>query len=365
MSLAGSGQGNHPATRKGLEFLDRSQRIDGSWAIDTNLATWLTTLAVNSISNCKPGTSSSQSGAGNWKSKICPWLLHQQYRQTHPYTQAAPGGWAWTDLPGGVPDADDTAGALLALGNMRSDISGTGKSDLLSAARAGIKWLRDVQNRDGGIPTFCRGWGALPFDRSSADITAHSIRGWLAWLDDLPADERRLTMKAIGRAVSFLASTQRPDGAWAPLWFGNQLAPNEENLTYGTTRVLCMLPELLCRSETNTRTAALLCETAVAWLIRAQNIDGGWGGAPEIVSSTEETALAVESLAAATRANMPEAAKALEGGVRWLLERVETGDWTRPTPIGFYFAKLWYHEKLYPQIFTVGALGRAMAKFGP
>ena len=33
----------------------------------------------------------------------------------HPYTGAAPGGWAWTDLPGGVPDADDTPGALLAL----------------------------------------------------------------------------------------------------------------------------------------------------------------------------------------------------------------------------------------------------------
>ena len=30
-----------------------------------------------------------------------------------------------------------------------------------------------------------------------------------------------------------------------------------------------------------------------------------------------------------------------------------------PTPIGFYFAKLWYFEKLYPIIFAVAALGRA------
>ena len=43
------------------------------------------------------------------------WLLAQQHRQVHPYTRAAPGGWAWTDLSGGVPDADDTSGALLAL----------------------------------------------------------------------------------------------------------------------------------------------------------------------------------------------------------------------------------------------------------
>jgi squalene-hopene/tetraprenyl-beta-curcumene cyclase len=30
-----------------------------------------------------------------------------------------------------------------------------------------------------------------------------------------------------------------------------------------------------------------------------------------------------------------------------------------PSPIGFYFAKLWYFERLYPLIFTVAALRRA------
>jgi squalene-hopene/tetraprenyl-beta-curcumene cyclase len=39
--------------------------------------------------------------------------------------------------------------------------------------------------------------------------------------------------------------------------------------------------------------------------------------------------------------------------------RIEAGGLYDPTPIGFYFAKLWYFEKLYPLIFTVGALGRA------
>ena len=38
--------------------------------------------------------------------KILDWLLGQQYREVHPYTLAAPGAWAWTDLPGGVPDAE-------------------------------------------------------------------------------------------------------------------------------------------------------------------------------------------------------------------------------------------------------------------
>jgi len=35
---------------------------------------------------------------------------------------------------------------------------------------------------------------------------------------------------------------------------------------------------------------------------------------------------------------------------------VESGAWAVPSPIGFYFAKLWYFEKLYPMIATVGAL---------
>ena len=43
----------------------------------------------------------------------------------------------------------------------------------------------------------------------------------------------------------------------------------------------------------------------------------------------------------------------------WLVEAVESGRFREPSPIGFYFAKLWYFEKLYPIIFTVAALGRA------
>jgi len=37
---------------------------------------------------------------------------------------------------------------------------------------------------------------------------------------------------------------------------------------------------------------------------------------------------------------------------------VESVAWKNPSPIGFYFAKLWYYEKLYPMIFATGALER-------
>ena len=50
---------------------------------------------------------------------------------------------------------------------------------------------------------------------------------------------------------------------------------------------------------------------------------------------------------------------AVNKGLCWLVEQVEAGRLQQPTPIGFYFAKLWYYERLYPVIFSVAALGRA------
>jgi squalene-hopene/tetraprenyl-beta-curcumene cyclase len=52
----------------------------------------------------------------------------------------------------------------------------------------------------------------------------------------------------------------------------------------------------------------------------------------------------------------------VNNGLAWLVQQVESGGLDHPTPIGFYFAKLWYFEKLYPIIFTVAALGRARKK---
>ncbi len=348
MSLAGSGQVDHPVAKRGVEFLITSQRADGSWPIDTNLATWVTTLAVNAL-----GENSSR--ITDHASRLRSWLLNQQYRTLHPYTHAAPGGWAWTDLPGGVPDADDTAGALLALRQLDPIDEAT-----RDAALAGITWLLDLQNGDGGIPTFCRGWGALPFDQSSADITAHAIRAWLAWKDDLPGLSSRIG-KAISRAEKFLTKCARADGSWVPLWFGNQWNGGDENPLYGTARVVSALAQVYQPAALN---------QGVIWLLKSQQESGAWSGGPAGVPSIEETALAVEalcdSMSAVTDTFLRDATKkALARGTEWLLARVESGEWTQPSPIGFYFAKLWYYEKLYPMIFTVAGLNRVQQLHEP
>lgn len=339
MSMAGMGLADHPVTVRCVHFLVGSVRADGSWPIDTNLATWLTTLSVNALGRSLPEPE---------RAAIRGWLLAQQHREVHPFTNAAPGGWAWTDLSGGVPDADDTAGALLALRQL-----GACDEALRQAGANGIRWLLDLQNRDGGVPTFCRGWGLMPFDRSSPDLTAHALRAFAGWRDLLPAHLGRRAAAASRRAVRFLGDHQRGDGAWSPLWFGNQHAPDGENLTYGTAQVLLGLQAV--SSELTTR----MERRAAAWLVSAQNDDGSWGGGVRTLPSIEETALAVRALAADASAR-----DSVSRGVDWLVEKTAAGREFTSAPIGLYFARLWYFEKLSPAIHLAAALERLAREDG-
>lgn len=91
---------------------------------------------------------------------------------------------------------------------------------------------------------------------------------------------------------------------------------------------------------------------------RVQNGDGGWGG-DRGASSIEETALATHALRGAAATEAGDAIDAaIQRGAAWLIERTDRGQRFEPSPIGFYFAKLWYFEKLYAPIFTVAALSR-------
>ena len=447
MSLASMGLIDHPVVQRGIDFLIKSVRPDGSWPIDTNLATWVTTLAVNALGEDLPDEA---------RPPILKWLLDQQYQVTHPYTNAAPGGWAWTDLPGGVPDADDTPGAILAVARLgepqrASDVSrgstwsaerreSTASSGPLTPALSptvestpqsepivgergqssepvcegdsvpssqlggslalqecldrmdnAIRWLINLQNRDGGFPTFCRGWGTLPFDRSSPDITAHCLRAIHAWLQPPKPEEdpdlmwacglddlQHQALEAIWQGEAFLSKVQRPDGAWLPLWFGNQHVRNEENPVYGTSRVLRAFSD---QATTDPGAWSISAQRGVDWLYSVQNPDGGWGGDVGAPSTVEETALALDALLDAPQTLTPSPSPSPKGrgepespplnaqrstlndplsrGVEWLIARVEDGTWTTPSPIGFYFAKLWYYETLYPVVWTVAALRKA------
>jgi squalene-hopene/tetraprenyl-beta-curcumene cyclase len=221
-------------------------------------------------------------------------------------------------------------------------------------------WLSGLQNPDAGWPTFCQGWGRLPFDSSSPDITANVLRALRATVE-MPEDDAagrgylgRLLhasmSSAVGRGFGYLAAAQRQDGSWVPLWFGDQRVASEANPVLGTARVLAAYGD--CERADDPH-----CEAGLKYLRRAQNDDGGWGGASGVASSVEQTALAVSALCRFS--GDTEIDEVIERGAEYLVGRVEDGTWTEAEPIGLYFASLWYTEALYPVAWTVEALGRA------
>ena len=361
----------------------------GTWPIDTNLATWGTTLTVNALANNTTFFRTQLStNKLAWRNCV-DWIISCQTKTKHPFTGAQPGGFGWTDLSGSVPDADDTPGALIALKHFSDQadawcdptIAQTRK-EIEQSARAGVQWLIDLQNRDSGWPTFCKGWGKLPFDRSGADITAHSIRGLIAWQDQI--DNPKI-LKSIDRGFQYLQRQQRPDGSWLPLWFGNQDTEDEINPWYGTAKVLLAYRDA---NLFDTEPAKIGLE----WILENQNEEGGWGGGeslnwaelhrafrPELStpgdfaelgnSSVEETALCVETLLHAADCGLFDDAfrdrlrESAARGIQWLLDAIELDCVSIHWPIGFYFAKLWYYEKMYPLVFATGALTQALSVF--
>ena len=402
MSLASAGYADHPIVLAAIRFLSDTVRDNGSWPIDTNLAVWNTSLSASALCKGKrenlnteqQGNHSENNHPLDFSSAaVCEWILSQQQIHQHPYTAALPGGWSWTERSGGVPDADDTSAALLAMKALliREKIENLShtkntltpavqtKSDLSEkaylAANLGSDWLLKLQNEDGGWPTFCRGWGKLPFDRSGADLTAHAIRALTCWKDssvtigstDASADPLRVEKieLAIEKGFAFLESVQQEDGRWLPLWFGNQTQPDESNPFYGTAKVL------MAYRDTG-RLENPHAERALKWLLASQDLGGGWGGSgrhiakslPHEPSSIEETALALEALMSHPRLKSdPSVQHMVNKGLAWLTDSIERGGHEQAVPIGLYFAKLWYYERLYPLIFATSALATALDVF--
>jgi squalene-hopene/tetraprenyl-beta-curcumene cyclase len=210
------------------------------------------------------------------------------------------------------------------------------------------------------------------------------------------AAQQQALSSQVRRGKRFIERNQQSDGSWLPLWFGNQDRDDESNPVYGTSRVL-----VASAAETLDVDAV---ERGCQYLLQTQNSDGGWGGGPSVgswleskgrsganvCSSVEESALAVDALVAVlqfqrnlpascgvqmgydgtkskqnrldsanecTGAGNDRCGEAIIRGVEFLIHSVRQERHRIPWPIGFYFAKLWYHEELYPLIFATTALG--------
>ena len=338
LCLAESGYRNLEVVHDGMNFLKRTQREDGSWPIDIDLSTWVTTLAVKSLrSNLDSVLTSTE------KQQITNHLLTIQNKQVHPFNGTQPGGWGWTSHSGSVPDGDDTPGTVLALIALNQHDS----TAVREAVLLGVGWLRRLQNSDGGFPTFSRGWGKLPFDQSCSDLTGHAILAMAKTAhlfgDSLSQKQHSEIKKSFVRSIIYLEKHQDKSGFWLPLWFGNQNTPDHTNPVYGTARVTSYLNETLNTKFGNEYEIILkrMINRGCQYLVSVQNQDGSWGGAKAISGSIEETALAVTALV--QNGFRGECAS----GMNWLYEKTKS-DGIVASPIGLYFASLWYDEEMYP-----------------
>ena len=247
------------------------------------------------------------------------WLLGQQSTREHPFTHAAPGAWAWTPLSGGVPDADDTSGALLALRRLgdpdvaghrgsggrrtlvaRGSESRRRRSDVLPRlghAAVRSQHARDHRARAAGVERL------VPAFRSGAAAGRCEARS--AAGPDVPR----------GHASARTARGFRSGSA-------TSTRPTRTIPTYGTARVL-----LGSAFEPRPRRAASrrMSSARRPWLLEAQNADGGWGGSRAVPSSIEETGVVLAALGRSVAdGDERRIGEAVARGARWLSDATST-----------------------------------------
>ncbi len=347
LSLINSGFAETGVVKKGIQFLKRTQRADGGWPIDVDLSTWVTSLAVKAYRGNLNGFLTSDQ-----QDQIADHFRLIQNDRVHPFNGTNPGGWGWTNYSGSVPDCDDTSGAILAL--LKLEPKNKIKHEVLNAA----KWLKELQNNDGGFPTFSRGWGKLPFDQSCSDLTGHCLLAVSAVMenyhDELLRNESGNLKKIFEEALKYLEKKQSNNGSWLPLWFGNQLTANHTNPVYGTAKVVTYLKDAAGHcwvSEPVKKRLEKIVQKGNDFLISVQNEDGSWGGDKHIPGTIEETSLAVSALI--SKKNL----EICESGLKWLEKTIQEKGFVS-APIGLYFASLWYNEKMYPVTAYLETLSR-------
>ncbi len=351
LSLINAGCKEMVPVKKGIQFLKRTQRSDGGWPIDVDLSTWVTTLSIKALRSKKDEVLSNSQ-----QKNLVKHLKSIQNKTVHPFNGTSPGGWGWTNYSGSVPDCDDTPGVILAL--LQLEDSDKIQSEVL----AGANWLIQLQNKDGGFPTFSKGWGKLPFDESCADLSGHCLLAISATLKNYRAkisnSEVRAFEKSMYRAAGYLQKNQRKNGSWNPLWFGNQHTKNHENPVYGTARVTSYLHDVVTFIPSDSdlsKQIKSITDSGINYLLQAQNDEGSWGGDKNISGTIEETSLAVAALINS------ENTASIQKGLNWLNESFDKNGLIS-APIGLYFASLWYDEKMYPLTAYLEVITRAIEK---
>jgi halimadienyl-diphosphate synthase len=215
-----------------------------------------------------------------------------------------------------IPDADDTAVALILLSALGEDVD--------------PRVLRAFEVGDGHFRSF-------PFERhASVGVNVHVLHSLLA----VPGYEDRA--RHVEELVDYVVGQQTPDGYWLDKWHISPL--------YATAHAIAVFTQLRGEPATFARPAL---ERAERWLLETQHADGAWGHFGR--ATAEETAYAVLALAALDTHNPGASCRiAREKGLSSLESLLEL-----ETPTVERFPAMWIDKCLYMPTDIVRAVVRA------
>ncbi len=235
--------------------------------------------------------------------------------------QRPDGGWAFA-LGVTQTDVDDTSYCMQLLRSLDP-------KRYRAAIDRGERYLLDIQNDDGGFPTFARE-GCSEITMTAAGVNALAKGG-------------ARCARALRDGRDYLLRLQRPDGTFERSWSGAHA-----NAIFRVQRALRGTDE--GRTERGLRVQ----RRATAYLKRAQNPDGGWGQRLSDVSDPISTAYSLLALVDSG----PEVARVVDQGVEYLRsrQRSDGGFDSRPDSLGPRpFA---YDVPALADAFVLMALGR-------
>lgn len=272
-------------------------------------------------------------------------------------SRLAPGGFSFEYHNTWYPDLDDSAAAVIAF--LKDDPQSVGSMEVLDACN----WILGMQSRDGGWAAFDVNndytfLNKIPFsdmdslcDPSTADIVGRVLEALGLFQQAANATEQHRSGRVRGLlhkakyacelGIEWLAREQEKDGSWYGRWGVNYI--------YGTSNVLAGLAyfcypdsmldekgEAFIADGTLASDTIAMARSAVCFLLRAQNADGGWGEAlssydqQQCRNRSAQTAIAEGFRAVSTAsqtswaligllAYLPSEHPAIEAGIAWLV----------------------------------------------
>ncbi|MSR30157.1 MAG: squalene--hopene cyclase [Gemmataceae bacterium] len=291
------------------------------------------------------------------------WLMGKEVKdrgdchQLHP--DMRPSGWFFEYRNEFYPDIDDTVMVILALAK-------TGlieKPSCREAVERAVRWIFQMQNRDGG-------WGAFDRDIDQEILTKVPFADHNAMLDPTCPDITARVLEALGgfgcteadihirSAVEFIRKTQEPCGGWPGRWGVNYL--------YGTWQVLVGLRAV------GFDMSSPMARAGVRWLKSCQQDNGAWGEScasyddPAFAGKGDptpsQTAWAILGLMAAGEENSLE----VRAGLEYLIHnQLQDGSWEEEPFTGTGFPKVFYlRYHFYRVYFPAMALARFSCTHG-